>query len=124
MPLSTFLNGRDLATPRGLLFLSLSESATILTLTATDDTGGGASTTWGTAGTAVPCRIDPLGGNGRGVTGGRIDERSTHIVTVPPGTPVTASGRVVIANRGTFEVTATRDRTAEWSRTFEVVQAS
>lgn len=124
MPQSTFLNGRSPTRLRGLMMLSLSDQATWLTRTYTDDTGGGATVAWGTAGTAIPCRIDPVGGSGRGITAGRIDERSTHVVTVPPGTGVTADDRVVIASRGTFEVTATRTRTAQWSEVFEVIAAS
>lgn len=123
MPLSTFLNGRAPAQLRGLLWLSLSESGSVLTLTSTDDTGGGATQAW-TAATPVPCRIDPLTATGRDMIGGRIDERSTHVVTVPPGTPVSVSSRFFVAGRGTFEVTATRDQTGEFARSFEVFEAS
>lgn len=122
MPLSTFLNGRAPTRLRGLMMLSLSDVGTWLTRTYTDDTGGGATATWGTAGTAIPCRIDPLGGNGRSMTAGRVDERSTHLITVPPGTDVSTSDRFAVSGRGTFEVTAARERTAEWARLFEVIE--
>jgi hypothetical protein len=56
--------------------------------------------------------------------GGRIDERSTHLVTVSPGTSVSTRSRFAIAGRGTFEVTATRDQTGEFARSFEVFEAS
>lgn len=121
MGLSTFLNGRDPDQLRGLQFLALSETGNVLTLTSTSDSGGGASQTWGTA-SAVACRIDPLTAGDGDIRGGRIDERSTHLVTVPAGTPVTADGQFLIANRGTYEVTATRDRTAGPTVQFEVIQ--
>jgi head-tail adaptor len=120
MPLSTFLNGQDPTQLRGLAWLSLSDSATIQSLAGTSDGGGGVSSAWSNAGTTA-CRIDPLTSRSR-ITGGQIDERSTHVVTVPPDVAVNASERVAITNRGTFEVTAVHQRTAEWLSTFEVIQ--
>lgn len=122
MPLASFLNGGTVSQLRGLAWLALSDRGNPLTLTSTDDSGGGASQSW-TAGGTVDCRVDPLTAQSR-VTGGQIDERSTHLVTVPPGTSVNASDRFAIAGRGTFEVTATRQRTAEQTTTFEVIQIS
>lgn len=119
MGLSTFLNGRASSQLRGLMWLSLSETGTVLALTSTDDSGGGASQTW-VAGSAVPCRIDPLTSNSR-VTGGQIDERSTHLVTIAPGGTVTATDRFAITGRGTFEVTALREQTSELEHVFEVI---
>jgi hypothetical protein len=117
MPLSTFLNGRPPS--RGLIWLALSDTATIFGRTFVSDGGGGGSVTWGTVGT-VDCRIDPLGAQSR-ITGGAIDERSTHIVTIPTGNTVDVQNRVVIAARGTFEVTAVRERTDPLAQTFEVL---
>jgi hypothetical protein len=57
-------------------------------------------------------------------TGGAIDERSSHIVTLPAGTNVAAANRFVIAGRGTFEVTAVRQRTASLTQVIEVVPTS
>lgn len=121
MTLSTFLNGRPAAVLRGALWLALSDQGQRGTAAWTDDTGGGATGTWAFGGT-VPCRIDPLAGGAGRLTGDRIDERSTHLVTAPPGTTVTAADRWAIAGRGTFEVTATRDRTAAAATMFEVIQ--
>jgi hypothetical protein len=45
-------------------------------------------------------------------------------VTVPAGTNVDTDDRFVMASRGTFEVTAVRQATAEWVREFEVIQVS
>ena len=124
MPLSTFLNGREPVRLRGLLWLALSETADVLSTVNTSDSGGGVTQVWGTAGANVPCRVDPLGGMGGVLLAGRIDERSTHLVTVPPGSTVSANDRFAIHGRGTFEVTATREQTAEFSTSFEVIQVA
>lgn len=124
MPISTFLNGRAPSQLRGLQFLALSDSGSVLTRTYTSDTGGGATQVW-TAGTAVPCHIESIQNRTeRSLTAGRIDERSTHIVLTPAGTQVETDDRFSISGRGTFEVTAVRQQTAEWVREFEVVQVS
>lgn len=120
---STFLNGGAATQLRGLRWLALSEAGSIGAGTVVSDGGGGGTSTF-TYGTAVPCRIDPLQGDPQGLVGGRLDERSTHRVTVPAGTTLTAASRFAIANRGTFEVTAVPVRTDEWTRVFEVVEAS
>jgi head-tail adaptor len=119
-PLTTFLNGRDPERLRGVMFLALSEVAVIQTRTATSDVGGGASHVWANTGT-VECRVDPVGG-GPGNLANRIDERSSHIVTVPPYADVTSGQRVTIANRGTYEITQTHERTAANVERFEVMQ--
>lgn len=122
MSFSTFLDGRPSTQLRGLAWLSLSDTGHVVRATTTDDGGGGISQVWAQAGSALPCRIDPVGSRQQGrVTGGAIDERSTHVVTVPAGTAVGAGERFAVTGRGTFEVTAVRDRTGEWSHQFEVV---
>lgn len=126
MPLSTFLDGREPIRLRGLQMLSMSDTGHVVRAVSTDDQGGGVTQSW-SAGTAVPCRIDPIADRGFSrVTGGRIDERSTHVVQMPAGTAlggtlITTDDRFAIDGRGTFEVTALRDRTREWVREFEVV---
>lgn len=122
MSLSTFLNGRAPSQLRGLMWLALSESGQRGTATFTSDSGGGASRVWAFGGT-IPCRIDPLGPVSA-VIGGRVDERSTHLVTVAPGGTFAATDRFLISGRGTFEVTAAHQQTAELSTTFEVIQIS
>lgn len=124
MGLSTFLNGRTPATLRGLQLLALTDTGLVLTRTTVSDAGGGATQTWGTAGT-VPCRIDPLSNRtDRTLTAGRISERSTHLVTLPDGTTVETDDRFAITGRGTFEVTAVQDRTSQRTLVIEVVQVT
>lgn len=117
MGIATLLNGRP--PTRGLIWLALSDSGSVLSLTAVSDGGGGGSVAWAAVGT-INCRIDPLGSNSR-ITGGAIDERSTHLVTAPVDTTIDARDRIAISGRGTFEVTATRERTGQLTQTFEVL---
>jgi hypothetical protein len=125
MPLSTFLNGENPSQLRGLLWLSLSDAGTLVTSSFTSDSGGGGTVAWSAGTVSIPCRIDPIGGAGNSrLTGGAIDERSTHVVTVPPGTSVDPQNRFAITGRGTFEVTATHVQTGEQARMFEVIQVS
>lgn len=107
---------------RGLAWLALSDVAHIGAGSITDDTGGGGTFSW-TFGAAVPCRIDPLAGDER-LTGGRMNARSTHVVTMPPGVDVLATNQISIENRGTFEVTAVQSRTGEMLRFVEVVEVT
>jgi hypothetical protein len=122
MPLSTFLDGTTPSQLRGINWLSLSDYGRVGSGTVISDGGGGGTTTWAEGGT-IACRVDPLSGNSR-VTGGQIDERSTHQVTVPPGVVVSPSNRFTLIGGGTFEVTATHTRTAAELQVFEVIQIS
>jgi hypothetical protein len=124
MPYGTFLNGRTPSQLRGLQWLAMSDTGAVYTRTYTTDAGGGASQVW-VAGSAVPCKIESVVARGQSsLEGGRIDERSEHVVTVPAGTNVDTDDRFVMASRGTFEVTAVRQASAEWVREFEVIQVS
>ena len=123
MPFSTSLDGVPATQLRGLMWLELCDVGQVLRGSAVSDSGGGVTETWGTAGT-LACRIDPIGTGRVGrETGGAIDERSTHVVTVPSGGSLAVSTGDLfdIGGRGTYEVTATRDRTRSWSTQFEVI---
>lgn len=122
MPLSSFLNASVPTQLRGLAWLSLSDVGQVGRGTVIGDTGGGGTTAWTYSGT-ISCRIDPLNGRSR-LTGGQIDERSTHVVTAQLGATVSASDRFAIAGRGTFEVTATHERTGRETLVFEVLKVS
>jgi hypothetical protein len=120
MSLSTFLDGQNPTQLRGLAWLSLSDTGILQSTAGTSDAGGGITSAWANVGT-TECRIDPLTSRSR-ITGGQIDERSTHVVTVPPDVSPASGDRFAIAGRGTFEVTAISQRTAEWLGTFEVIE--
>lgn len=121
MSLATFLNGGTVTQLRGLAFLSLSDTGYILRGSISDDGGGGGTATFGTAGT-FPCRVDPMGGDERSIAG-RIEARSTHVITLPPETSIDASERFRVGTTD-FEITAVLERTAEPVRFVEAVEIS
>ena len=106
---------------RGLITEALTEQGWPLDGTVVDDGGGGAAGTVIPGGT-VSCRIDTLGGASEGVVGNRISDRSTHLITLPPGTGVTTEGGFEIDGRGIYEVTAVREHTGEFSTVFEAIE--
>jgi len=120
MPFGTFLNGGTATQLRGIQWLTLSENASVGQRTYVSDSGGGATQTWVYGGT-IPCRIDPLRQLEDAVAE-RMTDRSTHTIMVPVGTGVDANDRVRIYGRGTFEITAAEQRSAEWVRVLEAVQ--
>ena len=123
MPLSTFLDGRVPTRLRGIRWLALSDTGNVLSAASTSDTGGGVTQVWSAGGTVV-CRIDPLSGR-EGVTAGKISDQATHLVTVPPGTVVSTNNRFAITGRGTFDIHAVRDRTANgWAKFLEVTETA
>ena len=109
----TFVSTRGLATE------ALTETAHIISGTVVDDGGGGGSAVE-TAGSALACRIDALGGDEDEVAD-RISDRSTHLVILDAGTDVSSDQDLAIDGRGTFEVTAVREHTGEHARFIEVV---
>ena len=121
MPFSTFLHGAQVVQQRGLAWLSMSDTGYILTLAGTTDAGGGEIQTWGTAGT-VDCRIEALAG-GESVTGNQLSDRSTHLITLPPQTSIDHKDRFKVSG-DTYEITAVRSRTAEFTRQVEAVEVS
>jgi hypothetical protein len=122
MPISTFLNGRAVTRSRGLQWLSFSDVITIQTPTATSDSGGGGTIAWQTAGTTTG-RIYPVTIRGKGgIVGGALNERSTHFLSMPPATSINTADRVLIAGRGTFEVTMALETTDALSTRVEVIQ--
>lgn len=124
MPLSTFLNNRAPVRLRGAMFLAFSDTAVIQTRTRTGDSGGGATDAWSAAGT-VACRVYPVTMRGKGATiGGQVNERTTHFCNMPPQTTIHTADRVVIANRGTFEVTVALETTDAFTTRVEVFQVS
>jgi hypothetical protein len=106
----------------------LPDTATIFALTEAPDGEGGSSEDWAPLGSS-PCRIDPYGGptSSRGAGGEgashaaeRVDSRTSHIVTFPAETGVSAESRLEIAGV-TYEVLVLR-RSGAWelSRRVEV----
>ncbi len=122
MSLSTCLNGRGAAVSRGLQWLAFTDEVVIQSPAITSDGGGGGTAAWNAVGTTV-CRIYPVTIRGKGaVVGGQVNERSTHFCSLPPATVVNTNDRVVIAGRGTFEVTIALETTDALTTRIEVIQ--
>jgi head-tail adaptor len=86
----------------------LAGTAVIQRATAVSDAGGGGSLTWANVGT-VSARFAPVistGTTNEDVQGGRMTAEVDSIVTVPAGTDVRVTDRLV--SGGTFEVTNVR----------------
>lgn len=109
-------------TTRGLITEALTESGYTISGTVVSDGGGGGSVTAVNGGT-VACRIDSLSAQGdESAVANRISDRSTHLLTLPPGSSVTTEDQFYVIGRGTYEVTAVREHTGEFSTVFEAVE--
>jgi head-tail adaptor len=94
------------------------DTANILTLTTTSDGQGGFTQTWGTAGTAVRCRIDSVRGR-EGQAGGAIYPFHQMVMTLPYNSVVSTEGRIE-HNSTTYNVVAV-DSDKSWKITTRVV---
>lgn len=118
----SLLSDPDIDRMRATLDQSLPETCVIETPSYTDNSGGGGTLAWTTAGTA-DCRISPLTGDER-LRGERVAEDSDWIVTLPAETPIDVQSRILV-NGGTFNVSAVRERgTWELSRRVEVTEST
>lgn len=120
--ITTFLDGRIHTRLRGLVWLALSETGHVLVYGGADDAGGGIAEAY-TQGPEVPCRVDPVGAQGE-ETAGQIDERTTHVITLPAATAVASADRFSIDGGDTYDITAIRTRTHEAIRELEAVKAA
>ncbi len=105
---------------------ALPDVATVQRATTVSDGGGGTTTSWADVAT-VACRIAPTGGASRGgetgVTGGRIVDESTHVISLPAEADVTAADRLFIDGQA-YDVTLVHRRGAwELSRRVECKEA-
>ncbi len=119
MPIASALHSNVPVQLRGLAFLAFADTGYVLRLSGTVDDGGGGrgSATWGTVGSALPCRVTPMGAQ-KGMVAAQIDERSTHTIYLPPATTVIESDRFAVGS-DTYEITAVKARTDEPIRELE-----
>lgn len=105
------ISSAELASARADLESMLPDTATITRKTETPDGAGGFDTTWPTVAVDVPCRLSPLSPLGRAValrvTGDRINDATTHILSFAANLDVQASDRAVIGPV-TYEVLLVR----------------
>lgn len=108
--MSSFLSTNELAQMRRDQDRTLlDETCTILTATSAANAIGERVLTWGTAGTAVPCRLmpSPMIPFARNVAG-QVSTLASWFLTLPHGTVVNAGDRVVI-DSVTYEVVQSWD---------------
>lgn len=109
----------------GAMSSVLPETAYILARSQQPDGAGGTDVVY-EKGDPVPCGVAPLkGGEYTGAralpktAGDRLDDRTTHVITFPPGTEVNEKDEIEIEGCGKFEVTALRRRSIEILREVE-----
>ena len=100
---------------------ALPDQAIIRRLTRVPDGGGGTTETWADVET-VPCRIDPAGG-GEDTAGARVNDATTHRVTLEAKADVRPEDQMVI-DAVTYDVTVVLRR-GQWeiTRVAEVKEA-
>lgn len=99
--------------------LALSEDVTIYRYSAADDGGGSPTETYTADKGTVKGRVDPVGGGGPREAAGTINENTTHIVTLEPGTGITPKDRVGIAG-ATWRVLMVQTVSDPWVTRMEV----
>jgi hypothetical protein len=106
----SFLSAGELAQLRADALATLADdTCTILTPTTSANAIGERTITWGTAGTAVACRLRPSGRAPTGIpVGGQENTVAPWVVTLPHGTAVNPGDRLVI-DSVTYEVLQTWD---------------
>jgi head-tail adaptor len=85
----------------GAFLAVLTDSAQVMRLTRTPDASGGTTETYADQG-AIPCHVGPTGG-GELIVADRLGLVDTYTITVPAGTDVRVTDRLV-ANGLTFHV--------------------
>lgn len=114
----SLLSTAQLERMRGIAEQAFPDIATIQRATTVSDGGGGTTVTWGTHLANVPCRLSPVGGGEIGLTGARIEDEATSLVTVAWDVDVLESDRLVI-NGMTYDVQLVRRRGA-WALTTRI----
>jgi hypothetical protein len=92
--------------------------ATIQRRTEISDGGGGTTTTWADLAENVPCRLSPVGGGEVGLTGARIADEATSLVTMAATRDVVESDRLVI-DGFVYDVQLVRRR-GSWALTLRI----
>lgn len=108
--MSSFLSANELAQMRRDQDRTLlHETCTLLTAASSTNAIGERTLTWGTAGTAVPCRLmpTPMLPWARGVAG-QVATQAYWSLTLPHGTAISPGDRVVI-DAVTYEVSQSWD---------------
>lgn len=118
------LSAAELAGMRATADRALPDTCTIQRKTAVSDGGGGTTETWADHATGIACRIAPASGGETGTAGDRVEDETTHVVTLPALTDITEADRLQVDGQ-VYEVTAVRKRGAwELTRRVEAKEAA
>lgn len=91
------LSTADLEMMRGIIEEMLPDTCNILSESLTSDGQGGVTSSWGTAGSAIPCRLDQPTGRQFGdliPVAGAVRKQQDFILSVPHNTVIVAGNRV------------------------------
>lgn len=109
------LQSDELTAVRETVALVLPDTCNILSPTRTGDNQGGWTDSWGTAGTAIACRLDGnLGGQRENVSGGGLRAHAAFILTVPYDTTIQSGWRVEHSGN-TYAVIGSPRKSTSWS---------
>jgi hypothetical protein len=114
------ISGRELARIRADSETLTPETGRVLLKVSTPSEGGGQRDSW-VPGADLPCAIVERNAMS-GSAGDQLDERTTHVVTLPARSAVSVLSRVQVDGYGTFEVTGVHTRSYEIVRRVECMQ--
>lgn len=99
------LSAADLRAMKATLDASLPDTATVYRVTRTSDGAGGYTDAWTAMGSAVACRISPVGRGVELAVANRLEAAAPWGLTLPAATDVTTKDQLRTSAR-TFEVIA------------------
>jgi hypothetical protein len=111
--MATILSPAELAEVRSEIEIVMPETGRILYRSEEKTAGGGTKATY-TPGDDLPAAIAPqrriISGGEADTAGDRIDDRTSHLITLPATTVVSSKDRVELDDWGVFEVLAAEKR--------------
>lgn len=112
------LEQAQIASMRLIAEEALPDLCTIQRRQEVSDGGGGVTTTWQEHLADVPCRLSPVGGGEVGLTGARIEDEATSLVTVAWDVDIAEADRLLI-NGFAYDVQLVRRR-GNWALTTRI----
>jgi hypothetical protein len=120
------LSEAELAEVRAEIEIVMPETGRILYRSEERTSGGGTKATY-TPGDDLPAAIAPLrriiSGGEVGTPGDRVDDRTTHLITLPATTVASAKDRIELDGWGVFEILAVGKRSEAITKQVEAKEA-
>jgi hypothetical protein len=112
------LTDAELAIIRAGSLAMLPDTCNLLAVSRVSDGMGGFDDTWGTAGTAIACRLDPLKGSEQ-AAGAALKPYHAYTLTLPYGTTITPAYQI---EHGGFNYSVTSvDNDKSWAASVRAV---